>query len=314
MEYTILKNSDLKVSRLGMGGCPMGGYGWGHVEDVDFVNAVYKSLDLGINLFDTADIYGLGKSEIILGKALRNHRSDAIIATKFGVRIENGITSYDNSKEWLDFSLHNSLKRLKTDYIDLYQIHYRDGLTPFPEVLENLNKYKEQGKIRFIGLSNISLIDLDELNIIDTDKLVSFQNEFSLANREKEKEINSICSTIPLSPITWGSLGQGILTGKYDENSIFPEDDRRSKAIYKNFHGEKLVKNIEIVNEMKLVAKNHNVSISSVAIRWILDYLKNSVVLTGIKKSSQVTKNCEAFNWHLSKDEIDRLEIISSKL
>ena len=163
MEYITLKNSDLTVSRICMGGCPMGQYGWGEVQEKELLDAVSAALDIGINFFDTADTYGLGTSERTLAKALGTKRKNAVIADKFGVRVENGHTFYDNSPEWIRKALEGSLKRLGTDYIDLYQIHYRDGKTPIGEVVEELERLKRKGYIRHYGLSNIHREDLNTL-------------------------------------------------------------------------------------------------------------------------------------------------------
>ena len=122
MEYINLKNTDLKVSRFCMGGCPMGGYNWGKVEQDELVGAIRKALDTGVNFFDTADTYGLGQSEKTLAKGLGSNRHDVIIETKFGVRVEGGRTFYDNSPDYIEAALDNSLRRLDTDYIDVYQI------------------------------------------------------------------------------------------------------------------------------------------------------------------------------------------------
>ncbi len=140
MEYVTLKNSDLKVSRLCMGGCPMGGYGWGNVQEQELIDAVHAAVDAGISIFDTADTYGLGQSEITLGKALGEKRKQVVIADKFGVRVENGRTFYDNSPEYIEQALDASLGRLGTDYIDLYQVHYRDGVTPLDVVIGKLEE------------------------------------------------------------------------------------------------------------------------------------------------------------------------------
>src|SRR5574344_654866 len=152
MEYITLKNSDLKVSRLCMGGCPMGGYGWGaNILEQELVDAVHCALDNGVNFFDTADVYGLGTSEKTLGKALKGNRNKAVIATKFGVRTSNGKTVYDNSPKYIEQALYASLKRLDTDYIDLYQVHYRDDKTSISSVIETLEKLRDKGYIRYFG-------------------------------------------------------------------------------------------------------------------------------------------------------------------
>lgn len=307
MEYITLKNSDLKVSRICMGGCPMGGYGWGNVQETELIDAVHTAIDRGINFFDTADTYGLGQSELTLGKALGNQREKVIVASKFGVRVGGGKTVYDNSPDWIHEALEGSLKRLGTDYIDLYQVHYRDGVTPISEVVDTLEDLKKQGLIRYYGLSNVHQEDLSEL-LPYAGRFVSFQDEYSLACRKNEEDMTFISKKMNMTPLTWGSLGQGILTGKYNRNSKFGSDDRRSREIYVNFHGEKFLKNLEIVEAMKEIAVQHNTSIASVAIRFILDYLPESVVLCGVKRPDQILSNIEGVGWSLSQSEINNLD------
>ena len=148
MEYITLKNTDLRVSRFCMGGCPMGGYNWGKVQEDEFIGAIHRALDVGVIFFDTADTYGLGQSERTLSKGLGSHRNEVIIETKFGVRVGGGKTVYDNSPEYIEEALDGSLHRLNTDYIDIYLIHYRDGVTPIDDVVEKLTHLQEKGKIR----------------------------------------------------------------------------------------------------------------------------------------------------------------------
>ena len=310
MEKIILRNSDLEVSRLCFGGCPMGGYGWGKVSEEELIKAIHCAVEEGINFFDNADTYGLGKSEETLAKALGDKRHQVIIGTKFGVRVENGKTFYDNSPEWIEKALEGSLKRLNTDYIDLYQVHYRDGITPISVVVETLEKIRQKGYIRYYGLSNIHHNDLEELKD-EVGKFVSFQDEYSLACRKNEVDMIELSEKLQLTPITWGSLGQGILSGKYDKNSTFGSDDRRSRDIYVNFHGEKLLKNLEIVEVLKDIAKEVGKPVPAVAIRWILDYLEDSAVIVGIKNQQQLQGNMEALGWKLSEEQITRLEQVS---
>ena len=149
MEYINLKNSDIKVSRFCMGGCPMGQYGWGEVQEKDLLDAIAQAVDLGVNYFDTADTYGLGQAEITLGKGLGTHRKDVVIQSKFGVRAGQGKTIYDNTPDYIQQALDQSLNRLRTDYIDIYVIHYRDYTTPIEEVVEKLRNLKNEGKIRY---------------------------------------------------------------------------------------------------------------------------------------------------------------------
>ena len=310
MEYITLKNSDLRVSRLCMGGCPMGGHGWGIVQEQDLIDAVRTALDQGLNFFDTADTYGLGQSEMTLGRALDGQRDKAVIASKFGVRVENRHTFYDNSPQWIRTACENSLRRLNTDYIDLYQIHYRDGCTPIGAVVETLEALRREGKIRYFGLSNLDMKDFHELEPY-RGRFVSLQNQYSLACRDHERETLEMCRKLDLSPLTWGSLGQGILTGKYDANASFTSDDRRSRAVYTNFHGEKLLKNLEIVDAMRPVAAAYGKPLSALAVRFILDHLTDSVVLCGVKRPDQIRSNAESLGWHLRQRDIDYLEFVS---
>lgn len=311
MEYITLKNSVLNVSRICMGGCPMGGYGWGNVQEQELIDAVHTAIEYGVNFFDTADTYGLGQSEITLGKALKKKRNKVVIATKFGVRAEKGkATFYDNSPEYIRKALEASLRRIGTDYIDLYQVHYRDGKTLLSEVVGTLEDLREKGYIRYYGLSNIHKNDIDEIRVF-SNMFVSFQDEYSLACRKNEHDIISIANELSMTPLTWGSLGQGILTGKYDRNVKFDSDDRRSKEIYVNFHGEKLLKNLRIVDEIKKISSATGKAVPSIAIRFILDYIKDSVVLTGVKKPQQIISNIEAMDWNLSLEHITALDKIS---
>lgn len=310
MEYVNLKNSDLRVSRLCMGGCPMGGHGWGIVQEQDLIDAVHAALDQGLNFFDTADTYGLGQSELTLSRALGGRRDKVVIASKFGVRVENHSTFYDNSPQWIRAACENSLRRLNTDYIDLYQIHYRDGHTPIGAVVETLEALRDEGKIRYFGLSNLDMQDFEELEPY-RGSFVSLQNQYSLACRDHEQETLELCHKLDLSPLTWGSLGQGILTGKYDASVSFGGDDRRSRAIYTNFHGEKLLKNLNIVDAMRPIAAAYGKPLSALAVRFILDHLPGSVVLCGVKHPEQIRSNAESLGWHLRQRDIDYLEFVS---
>lgn len=309
MEYITLKNSNLSVSRFCMGGCPMGGYGWGETNEKDFLDAIDTAIGNGVNYFDTADTYGLGQSEITLAKGLGAKRKDVVVQSKFGVRIIDGKTVYDNSPTYMREALEKSLMRLNTDYVDIYVIHYRDE-TPIEEVIEGMKALQKEGKVRYFGLSNIQKEKTDEL-LPYKNLFVNSQNEYSLACRKFEKDIEFVASRLNTTPLTWGSLGQGILTGKYDINAKFNSNDRRSREIYVNFHGEKLKKNLEIVEQLKTIAKSHEKAVASTAIRFILDNIKDSVVIAGVKNKNQMLSNLDALDWNLTQEEIKILDEVS---
>jgi aryl-alcohol dehydrogenase-like predicted oxidoreductase len=311
MDYIRLGKSDLEVSQLGFGCCPMGGHGWGKVSEDDLMKAVTVALDNGINFFDTADVYGFGESEKRLGKALKGRRHEAVIATKFGLKQDaRGKTYYDNSPLWINCALEGSLRRLGVDCIDLYQLHYWDGKTPLSDIIDVLEHNRVSGKIRYYGLSNMLLKDINTLALHES--MISFQLEYSLANRSNEQYILELVEKTSMGFVSWGSLGQGVLCGKYDRNSRFCNEDRRSRPVYVNLHGDKLEKNMKIVEEMKRISKAREKSLSAIAIRWILDYLGFGVVLAGIKNPEQILQNTGAFGWRLNVNDINSLNSVSN--
>ena len=312
----MLKNSELEVTRLCVGGCPLGGHGWGKTERAELLKSVETAFELGINFFDTADVYGKGESERILGEAFQGKRDKVILASKFGVVLPqagcNEKTCYSNAPAHIESSIVGTLKRLQTDYLDLYQLHYRDDCTSIATIVEILEKLKEKGYIRYFGLSNVKREEIAELKGVQH-KFVSFQNEFSLAARRHEDEITEIATQLELTPMTWGSLGQGVLTGKYDESTKFEADDRRSRDVYSNFYGARLAKNLRIVQVMKEISGRTGKTISAIAIRWILDHLKESVVIAGIKNVTQIQDNFQGLMWSLSDEDLHALDVVSKE-
>ncbi len=307
METVALKGIALPVSRLCTGGCPAGEYGWGQVDHRQIEGAIRRAFELGITFFDTADTYGLGKSEVNMGRALHDVRGRVVLASKFGVRVEGGKTFYDNSPAYMEKALNDSLRRLQTDWIDLYQIHYLDGVTPVEEMMEALLKQRKAGKIRAIGLSNVTEEQAKAFQPF-AHCLAAFQNHYSLAHRDDEAAMGRIAGLLNIAPLTWGSLGQGILTGKYGADVHFESNDRRSRAIYDNFYGSKLEKNLRIVETMRPIAQAHQVPVAAVAVRWILDRLPGSVVLAGMKSPAQAESNALALTFRLTPQELCALD------
>ena len=311
MEYLTLRNSDLKVSRICVGGCPMGGYNWGDTRENDFIDAIHTALDLGVNFFDTADTYGLGQSEKTLAKGLGPNRHKVVIQTKFGVKAEKGrSTVIDNSPSYLRKALEDSLRRLNTDYVDIYVVHYWDQQTHPEEIVAEMDRQKQAGKIRYYGLSN-ARPEAVALCRPFQGKFVTSQHEFSLCCRKWEAEIRQTVDAMNVTPLTWGSLGQGILSGKYDENSTFGENDRRRREVYTNFHGEKLRHNLEIVKVLREIAASHGKSCSATATRFILDFFPEGIPIVGIKNPKQILDIAQSQDWQLTLGEMTRLNRIS---
>jgi myo-inositol catabolism protein IolS len=310
VEYVRL--GDLKVSRLGFGCDALGGHAWGRSDPGEMAKAIEVAADLGVTLFDTADCYGKGLSEIRLAHALGRRRKDVAIATKFGVRLDRaGVAFHDNSADWLETAIVDSLRRLRTDYIDLYQVHYWDGKTPWAEIFSLLERKREAGVIRSYGVSNEVITR--EVLPQRTSGFVSYSFEFSLANRQNQERIQAMRNQWDLGFLSWGSLGQGVLSGKYPSPEILSERDRRRRPTYVNFHGDRLVRNLRLVGQIQdRVLGYPGATPAQVAIRWILSHFDFSVALVGAKNRAQARENAEAVDLRLNEDDVASLDRLSS--
>lgn len=288
----------------------MGGHAWGSTDETELITAVHRALDLGINLFDTADIYGLGMSERILGSALRGEAQNAIVATKFGVRRKNGKTYYDNRPSWIRQALEESLQRLGLDRIDLYQVHYWDGSTPFEDIFGTLEILRQEGKISTYGVTNI----LPPEAIRKSFAVASFSEQFSLAHRTVEERIRHLLATTAMVFLSWGSLGQGVLSGKYGADVTFAKSDRRARNGYENFRGANLQHNLRVVSEMqRLASHREGRSLPQIALRWILDFVPRSIALVGIKRPQQIEEAAGSLGWILDAKARRALDRVSKE-
>ena len=230
MEYRNLGNCGLKVSEIGLGG---NNFGW-HIGEEESINVIHHALDLGINFIDTADFYGQQHSEEYVGKALKGKRSDVIIATKFGAPTCTGPNDSGTSRYHLMKAIDASLKRLLTDYIDLYYIHWPDPTTPLEETLRTLDNLVRSGKVRYIGCSNFAAWQLSEaLWISKTNNLESFiviQSQYNLVQRQIESEIVPCCQAHSIGVVPFGPLAGGFLTGKYQRGKPYPDGARLSQT------------------------------------------------------------------------------------
>lgn len=310
MDTTIIGKSDLSVSRLGFGCWQLGGHGWQDNNQKEIIHAIGLALDLGINFFDTADIYGLGTSETLLSQTLAAYPlgHKAVVATKFGVRRREQETFYDNSKTWIFEAVEDSLKRLNREVIDLYQLHWHDGVRPLQDIFEDLETLRKQGKVRWYGFSNVSPGLIDQKNF--PKGLVSFSMEYSLVQRQNELEIMKAQALQNLSFIAWGSLTQGLLSGKYTRESVFAQNDIRARA--DSLFAKKYWDAYEpVLDKVRAIAHKTQKSMSQVALRFVLDKFPNSIVLAGIKDASQLTENEGILNWCLSSDMVCELTNMS---
>lgn len=310
MEYQNLGLTDLKISRIGFGCWAMGGYGWGRIDDKNSIAAVHKALDLGINFFDTADVYGFGHSEEILSRALGRYRNKVVIATKFGIKWDKrGRISRDISPKRVIEALDCSLRRLEIDCIPLYQIHWPDFKTPIYKTIEILRKCQKAGKIQYIGVSNFSFDLIREAQRCT--RIESMQGPYNIINRNIEKELQLCHQKCNMATITYGSLVQGLFSGRYGKNSKFDEKDVRRR--YENWKGKKFEMNLKLVDKLKKIGNNYGKTPAQVAIRWILENPFVDCALIGITKPKEIVENSGAIDWKLSRKDREKLTKIAVK-
>lgn len=317
MNYRLLGNSGLSVSEICFGAMTFTGEkGWTHLGMQDQHTAddlVTFAVDNGINFFDTADIYSDGVSEEMLGRALGQKRKDVIIATKCGFRMAPGPNGDGLSRKRVIEACEASLKRLNTDYIDLYQIHSYDFITPLEETLSAFNHLVTQGKIRYFGVSNFTAWQLMKaLSIIERngwERIISLQPYYSLLGRDIELELMPLCMDQGIGIIPWGPLHGGILTGKYRKDKDWPSDTR-IKAPGEHFPFDQQ-KGELIIDELMRIAAQRNVSVSQVALNYLLRKPGITSLIVGARNCGQLKENINTVNWSLSTDEINSLDQLS---
>lgn len=310
MEYQLLGKTDHPISRLGLGCWAFGGHGWGIVDDQESIQTIRTAYEGGINFFDTANVYGFGHSEEILAAALGKDIEKVVIATKFGVRWDDsGRTRKDISPDYARQAIEESLKRLKLDCIPLYQIHWPDGLTPIDDTVCELIKLRDEGKLRWLGVSNFSSELVRQTQGVT--RIESSQFEYNLISRSAEAEALPICREYQMAGLTYGSIAKGLLSGKFSLFSRFPDDDIRSRDV--NFQGERFAKNIHLAAQVSEVGKKYEKSASQVAIRWLLQQPSVACTIVGAKHPQQVLDNLGAVGWSLLPTDVAFLSDASHK-
>jgi aryl-alcohol dehydrogenase-like predicted oxidoreductase len=311
MEYRILGKSDLSVSTIGYGAWGIGGKPFWKTEGEDnSIRSIEKAIDLGINFYDTAPVYGFGYSEELLGKALHSKRKEVVIATKCGLRWkkeEIKALVKRAAKESILEEIDLSLQRLQTDYIDLYQVHWPDETTPIEDTMDALLQIQKTGKIRYIGVSNYSVGQMKES--LKYGQIVSLQPMYSMLERDIEKEILPFCIENNIGIICYSPLASGVLTGKYDENTKF--EDWRGQGIIGNFTGDVFVSHIRKVEEITKIAQKYGKTTAQLAINWLLRQRGVTTAIVGVKTPDQVEQNTGSVGWVISDDD---LKIISDIL
>lgn len=317
MEYRKLGESDLSVSVITFGAWAAGGWMWGGTERNEAVAAIRAAYDLGVTSIDTAPVYGQGTSEEIVGEAIQGLPRDKVqILTKYGMRWDLakgdfGFKSQDNDgnpidiyrysgKESIIKECEDSLKRLRTDYIDLYQMHWPNKTTPIDESMEAVLRLIEQGKVRQAGVSNYSVEQMQQAEKVLT--LAANQVPFSLINRGIEDDLVPYCLEHKKAILAYSPLERGLLTGKIRPGHQFAEGDHR--AGYRFFKDENIRKTDDLLGKIKPLADSKGASLSQLVIRWTIERPGITVALVGARNAEQAVQNAKAIDVQLAPDEL----------
>ncbi len=313
MEYRHLGRSGLQVSVVGLG-CN----NFGMRCDFDQSKAVvHQALEAGITLFDTADVYGgQGRSEEFLGKLLKGHRQDVVIATKFGMKMGEGPHKSGGSRKYILSAVEDSLRRLDTDYIDLYQMHRPDPETPIEETLRALDDLVRSGKVRYIGNSNYAGWQAAEAHYVarqaNLTPFISAQNEYNLLDRRIEAELVPACNAYGLQVLPFFPLASGFLTGKYRQGQDLPAGTRLANA--GPMAARVLTdKNYEMLGKLEAFADARGKTMLDLAIGWLASLSHVGSVIAGATKPGQIDQNVAAGGWRLTAEELAEVDAISKR-
>ncbi len=316
MEYRLLGGSGLKVSAVSFGVATFGGGGeffkaWGATDVAEARRLLDICFDAGVNLFDTADVYSHGLSEEVLGKALEGKRDRALISTKATFRMGDGPNDLGSSRYHLRKSLEGSLRRLGTDYVDIYHLHGFDALTPVEEVLDTLNTFVRDGKVRYIACSNFSgwhlMKSLGVAERYGWARYVAHQVYYSLIGRDYEWELMPLALDQKVGALVWSPLGWGRLTGKIRRGQPLPETSRLHKTAESGpqVSDEHLY---NVVDALDAVAKETGKSVPQIALNWLLQRPTVSSVIIGARNEEQLRQNLAAEGWTLSAEQVATLD------
>ena len=305
-----LGNSDLQLTPIGFGGWAIGGgnweFAWGPQDDDESVAAIHRALDLGLNWIDTAAIYGLGHSEEIVAKALKTTSHKPLVFTKCSMRWNDDRSIYRSLRaKSLEEELENSLRRLGVDTIDLYQIHWPNPEEEIEEGWEALSKFKAQGKIRYIGVSNFNVDQMKRAQKIAP--ITSLQPPYSMLRRAIEEQILPFAQANNIGVINYSPMVSGLLTGKMSAERVaqFPQDDWRRRAA--EFNEPRLSRNLRLVELLREIGNQHNVEPGVVAVAWTLHHPAITAAIVGGRRPQQVEGLAPALQFRLAEDEYQRI-------
>ena len=309
METIKLHNLPHNVNRIGIGTWAIGGWMWGGTDEKVSIKTLREAFDRGLNLVDTADLYGFGTSERIVGKAIREHgnRDDLVLVTKVGVEWdENGKVWRNSSRDYILREFEESRKRLDTDYLDVYMIHWPDHRVDFTETAEALQKLMDDGKIRSIAVSNYSPDQMDQFR--QKAPLHILEPPFNLFERDIEKEVMPYCKDNDIKILTYGALCRGLLSGRMTQDRKFVGDDIR--RVDPKFQPNRFGQYLEAANKLdEFARKNYNKTVRDLAVRWVLDKGAD-IALWGLRKPKQLEGIDEVYGWKIEEDAMKQIDQI----
>ncbi|MGC9308277.1 MAG: aldo/keto reductase [Thermoplasmatota archaeon] len=308
MEYVSITGTDITAARIGLGTWAIGGWMWGGTDERQAIETIHAALDNDITLIDTAPVYGFGASERIIGRAIQDYgaREDVIIATKAGLAWDDDAIYRDASPQRIRKEIRDSLERLQTDYIDIYQVHWPDPLVPVEETARAMNELYEEGVIRTIGVSNYSPRQMDAFRRVAP--LHTSQPPYNLFERAVENDVLPYCQRHDITPLTYGALCRGLLTGKMDADTTFTGDDLRNTD--PKFQEPRYDQYLEAVDRLdRLARERHDRRVLHLAVRWLLDQ-HDGVALWGARKPGQVDPVPDVMDWHLSHQDMQDIDTI----
>ena len=303
MEQRELGRSGIKVSALGLGLMSMSGV-YGNANDEESIGVIHYALDKGINFLDSADMYGWGHNETLLGKALKGRRDKVVVATKFGqVKLADGKQAVDGRPEYVMQACEASLKRLGIEVIDLYYQHRVDTNTPIEDTVGAMKRLVEQGKVRALGLSEARPETIRRAHKVH--RIAAVQNEYSLLYRKEGEETLKTTRELGITLVPYAPLGRSMLTGTVHGKADLPEGDRRLQ--HPRFQGEALDKNVELVRKLEAIAREKKCTPAQLVLAWLLHQGKDILPIPGTKRRERIDENLSATRISLTADDLKRI-------